>query len=259
MERELLEEVVVEPGAGGDADAARAVEREPHRDAASRRSRAACGRAGRRRGATGDGPVEHAARAPRRAGRRPRVAHRDRGSPSAIGAHDEPLPEQRVAERRPVLDRDEEEVRVRRERLEAERPQRSQRAARAPRPPAPDRGARRARRARAPPRASRRARAPGVRSARRPSRARRARSRCARRRARRPSRRCAARSRRRRAGRPPSRRCTRSTPRRRRAGARRAAAASSPVGLFGRQAKVSTGSSSPTSAPASCAAIRKSG
>ena len=34
---------------------------------------------------------------------------------------------------------------------------------------------------------------------------------------------------------------------------------SAPVGLFGRQAKVSTGSSSPTFAPASSTAIRKSG
>ena len=32
VERELLEEVVVEPGAGRNAHAARAVEREPHRE-----------------------------------------------------------------------------------------------------------------------------------------------------------------------------------------------------------------------------------
>jgi len=34
---------------------------------------------------------------------------------------------------------------------------------------------------------------------------------------------------------------------------------SAPVGLFGRQANVRTGSASPIAAPASCAAIRKSG
>ena len=47
VEGELLEEVVVDPGAGVDAHAARAVEAEAHR-CASRRSRAGAGRAGRR-------------------------------------------------------------------------------------------------------------------------------------------------------------------------------------------------------------------
>ena len=66
------------------------------------------------------------------------------------------------------------------------------------------------------------------------------------------------RSRRRRAAASPSRRSTRSTPRRRRAAAPSGSGRSSPVGLFGRHVNVSDAGPrpSPTSAPASCAAIR---
>ena len=55
MERELLEEVVVEAGAGRDAHARRAVEREPDGESASRPSRARVRARRAPAGATGDG------------------------------------------------------------------------------------------------------------------------------------------------------------------------------------------------------------
>ena len=113
MEGELLEEVVVEARAGGDPHAARAVERETRRRNASRRSRARArdaAPAAARQATAG----RARARAPRRAGRRPSASRTDARIASGIRADDEPLAQQRVAERRPVVDRDVEEVRVRR-------------------------------------------------------------------------------------------------------------------------------------------------
>ena len=222
-----------------DRDAAGAVEAEPDGDPRL---------GGRAQVADARGPPAAATGAGRSSSARERldeqvvvdpVADRD-PDPVVVGADDEPLPEQRVAERRA------------RPRPGRRGSSRARRAAARPIARSADgeplalldhrparRAARRARRPRARPRASRPAPAPGARSARRRRRARRARSRSARRRARRPSRTCAARSRRRRAAGSRSRRSTRSTPRRRRAAARRAAARSSPSGLFGRQVKVS--------------------
>ena len=94
MERELLEKVVVEAGAGGDAHAARAVERDAHRDP---RLGGRAQRAGAPTAARSDrrGPIEH-----------PRerldeqvvvrcVEHRD-ADRLRVGAHDQALPQQRL-------------------------------------------------------------------------------------------------------------------------------------------------------------------
>ena len=257
MEGELLEQVVVEPGAGRDAHAARAVEREPDAQrvsAVARRSRTRRGprrrpaRAGRARG-----------RAPRAAGRRPRGRAPRRGSRRAKTRTTQPERSSAAAERVRLGDGHEEEVRrataAARGRARAAR----RRAARAPRPRPRRRAARRARRARARRRASRPGTAPGGGSARRRSRRRRARSRRGRRPARTPSRTCAARRRRRRAGptavSPAYSQYASSTTSGRAAGR----STSAPLGLCGRQQNVTTGSSSPTSAPASSAAMRNSG
>ena len=109
VERELLEEVVVEPGAGLDAHARGAVEREPNRE--PRLGGGAQRRATRRppADATGDG----------RSSRRASVSTSTSSSTgsstdtriaSGIRAHDDALPQQQVAEREPVGDRDVEEV-----------------------------------------------------------------------------------------------------------------------------------------------------
>ncbi len=119
VEGELLEEVVVDAGAGVDADAARAVEPEPHRDPRLR-GRAQVPDAPPGRGRDGRRPVEHAGERLDEQVVVLAVADRD-PDPVVVRAHDQPLPEQRVAERAPVLDRDEEEVRLRRQRLEADR------------------------------------------------------------------------------------------------------------------------------------------
>ena len=122
VERELLEKVVVEAGAGGDAHAARAVEREAHGDP----------RLGGRAQRAGAPPA--ARQRPARAGRATRAsASTSRSSSGAsstetriasgIGAHDDALAQQRLVEREPVVDRDVEEVRVRLERREPERAQ----------------------------------------------------------------------------------------------------------------------------------------
>ena len=121
VEGELLEEVVVEPGAGRDAHAARAVESEANADARlGGRADVADAASGRAR--DGRGPVE-------RAGERLEqqvvvlaVADRD-ADPVREDAHDEARAEERCAERLRVVDRDEEEVRARRQRLEPERAQ----------------------------------------------------------------------------------------------------------------------------------------
>ena len=82
VEGELLEEVVVEPGAGRDAHAPGAVERRAGRRSASPRSRARAAR--RARLAAGGAWFGRArARARRGAGRRPRGRGRSRGTPPA--------------------------------------------------------------------------------------------------------------------------------------------------------------------------------
>ena len=182
VERELLEEVVVEAGAGRDAHAARAVEREPRREArlgrrAQRPRTPTAARRDRRR------PVEQPRERLDEQVVVRRVAHRD-ADRLGVGAHDDALAQQRVAERRgrrrPGRRGSSRATRAARGRARAA----PRRAARAPRSPAPRRAARRAPRPRAPPRAVETGPAPGGRSARAAtSRATRARSRRARRRA----------------------------------------------------------------------------
>ena len=135
VEGELLEQVVVEPGAGRDAHAARAVEREPHGEArlGGRAQRARRGARRRRRPATGRSSTRASASTSRSSSSasstetriasgyaRTTMPWRSSASPSA----------------RAVVDGHVEEVRVRLERREPERAQRRRRAARAPRAPA---------------------------------------------------------------------------------------------------------------------------
>ena len=257
VEGKLLQQVVVEAGAGRDAHTARAVECEPHGKArlGGRAQRRGRGARRRRRPAT----VRRApARAPRRARRR--LRRRAPRRESRPGRHGRRFPggaERRRAPRHPRRGRRGSSRATRAARARALAAPR--RGARVPRARAPRRADRRARRQRAPPRASRSAPAPGVHSTRRRHRAMPAHSRRGRPRARTAWRRCGARRRLRRAAAARSRRCTRSTPRRRRAAVRPGSGSSSPVGLLGRHANVSTGSSPSTVAPASCAAMRKSG
>ena len=258
MEGELLEEVVVDAGAGVDAHAARAVEAEADARCASRRSRA--GAATRRAAGSAHGcrPVEQpgerlddevvvlavADRDPDRRRRSMRTTSpwRSSASPSAQA----------------VVDRHEEEVRLATAAARARSRAATTRAARAPRRPA----RRRAATASAASASAAESVETGAGACRAFSSA--ASSRDGERVA---DARAGERERLREGAqhdhvavvderRPPSRRSTRSTPRRRRAAARRAAARRVPSGLPGRQANVSTGSSSPTSAPASCAAMR---
>ena len=92
------------------------------RRSASRRSRAGAGRGGRR-ASDGRGPVEHAGHRLDEEVVVDPVADRD---PDAVvvGADDEPLPEEPLAEVAAVLVRDEEEVPVRDERRQTDRAQR---------------------------------------------------------------------------------------------------------------------------------------
>ena len=132
VEGELLEQVVVEAGAGRDPDTPGAVERRAARESASPPSRAGAGRGAAR--ACGDGrrPVE-------RAGERIEqevvvltVAHVE-AKAVRVHADDDPGAEQRGRERLGLLDRDEEEVRRRGKGLETERAERPRASARAPR------------------------------------------------------------------------------------------------------------------------------
>ena len=256
VEGELLEEVVVDAGAGVDAHAARAVERRAAPRSASRRSRAGGGRAARRlaRPARGRSRIRASASTSRSSSSRSRIViripssyarttrpWRSSASPSARpsstgtkrkfaadGSGSSPSARSDGGEPLALLDH-RRDVGRRGERRDGER----------------RREARHGRR-----------RLPRVQLG-GDARARRARSRSARPRARTPSRTCAARSRRRprsaaSAVSPQYSKYASSTTSGRASGSGRSA----PVGLFGRQAKVSTGSSSPTSAPASCAAMR---
>ena len=139
------------PAPVSHAHAARAVEAEPHGDARLR-GRAQVAHAAARRARRRARAGRARARASRRAGRRRSRSRIVIRIAVVVGADDEPLAQQRVAERAAVLDRHEEEVRVRRQRLEPDRAQRRRRAARAPRSPASRPAARRARRSRARPR-----------------------------------------------------------------------------------------------------------
>ena len=78
-------------------------------------------------GATGDGrsSARASASSSRSSSSRSRTLKR---MPSGVDADDEPGAEQRVGDRRRLVDRDEEEVRRRRQRLEAERAQRRARS-----------------------------------------------------------------------------------------------------------------------------------
>ncbi len=188
VEGELLEEVVVDAGAGLDADPAGAVEPEPNRDPRlGRRAQVARAAPGRRRQPGAGRSRSRASASTIRSSSR-LVADRD-PDPVVVGAHDEPLAKQRLAERAAVLDRDEEEVRAGRKRRQPDRAAAPRRAARAPRAPGCTSGGEASAATRERGRERRdRARAPGARSARRRCRARRARSRRGRRRAQRPSR-----------------------------------------------------------------------
>ena len=186
------------------------------------------------------------------------VAH---GGPDAVreDADDQPGAEQRRAEllrgRRPARRRSSSGREAARARVPAGRG----RGAPAPRPAARRRAGPRARRPRARRRAWRSARAPGGGSARRRSRRRRARSRRARPRGRRPSRTSATTttpsSIRPAAVSPAYSKYASSTT----SGLAAGRSPSAPLGLFGRQQNVTTGSSSAISAPARFAAMRKSG
>ena len=161
VEGELLEKVVVEPGARRDPDA-----RAP--SSASRTAMRVSAVARRRRTRVHRLPRPATAgrarvRAPRAAGRRPRGRGSRYGSPSGEDAHGEPLAQQRVAEHARLVDGHEEEVRRARGAARARARAARAQAALAPPRPASRRAATRARRARAPRRARRPGTAPGAR------------------------------------------------------------------------------------------------
>ena len=139
----LLEEVVVNPGAGLDTHPARAVEAQAHWSPGFCGSRAGDGRCGRRIGRWRR-PVEQPSRDCLDEVVVGLVAVDLHPDPVVVGAHDEPLPQQQVGECATIGDRDEEEVGVGDEQRQLDRAERRGQALVAPRSPGGRRAVRRA-------------------------------------------------------------------------------------------------------------------
>ena len=164
VERELLEQVVVEPRAGLDDDAAGAVETEADaHPGLSGRAEMSDATAGGFR--DGRWSVEHPCERSKQQVVVLAVPHAE-ADPVRVDAHHDPGAQQRAGDRLRIVERHEEEVRRRRERRKTERPQRTGADAGARRPASGRPAGRSARGAPVRPRRPRSAAAPGGGSAR---------------------------------------------------------------------------------------------